>query len=268
MTSFRKSAAVPAFVAAISLAGTPAAAADMPAPVSASPIQAAPGWAPGDDTSDYHRRYRYRRHRGVSAGDVLAGVLIIGGIAAIANAAKNSDDRRYRDRDYRYPDQRRDDYRQDYDARGVDRAVEMCADEVERNARIGSIDTVNRTASGWQVTGSLYNGDGFTCSIGQDGRIDAIEYGRGGSGYQGAMGEYDDAQNYDGGQDYADADRQEDRQYDSDYYSAARSRMDANPLPTQTDAQPAYPGGPLPGEAQDEPDIEYGNGYKGVGAGS
>ena len=252
MTSFRSIAAAPTVLAALSLAATPAAAAEMPAVVLAKPVEAAPAWAPGEEASDYHRRYRYRRHRGVDAGDVLAGVLIIGGIAAIANAAKNSQDRRYRDRDYRYRDTRRGDYRQDYDARGIDRAVEMCADEIERNVRIESVDSVNRTARGWQVTGSLYNGEGFSCSIGQDGRIDAIDYGRAGAAWQ-SEAEVPE---------YSAEAPQDDRQYDEDYYASARARIDGQ---APVDAQPSYPGGPLPGETAEDGELDYGDGYRGAG---
>ena len=258
MKSFRSFAVAPAALAVASLVATPAAAAEMPSLVLAKPVEAMPALAPGDDASDYHRRYRYRRHRGVDAGDVLAGVLIIGGIAAIANAAKNADSRRYRDRDYRYRDyrnrdDRRTDYRQEYDARGIDRAVEMCADEIERNARIDSVDAVNRTASGWQVTGSLYNGEGFFCSIGQDGRIEAIDYGRSGATWQA-----DDA-----AQDYSAQAPVDDRQYDEDYYASARARVDGQPAP---EVQPTYPGGPVEGDAGDDGGLEYGNGYRGAGA--
>lgn len=73
---------------------------------------------PGDSLSEVNEwrrwgRWRgrgwrrgWRRHRGVRAGDVLAGVAIIGGIAAIASAANNNnrrdryDRRRDRDRDW------------------------------------------------------------------------------------------------------------------------------------------------------------------------
>ena len=253
MKSFRSFAVASAALAVASLVATPAAAAEFPAVVIAKPVEAMSAWTPADDASDYHRRYRYRRHRGVDAGDVLAGVLIIGGIAAIANAAKNADSRRYRDRDYPYRDDRRTDYRQDYDARGIDRAVEMCADEIERNARIDSVDTVNRTAGGWQVTGSLYNGDGFSCSIGQDGRIDAIDYGRSGASWQA-----DDAP-----QDYSAQAPVDDRQYDEDYYASARARVDGQVAPEE---QPAYPGGPVEGDLGESGDLEYGNGYRGAGA--
>ena len=47
---------------------------------------------------------QYRdRDRGIDAGDVIAGALIIGGIAAVASAAKNNRyDDRYRTRGYGY----------------------------------------------------------------------------------------------------------------------------------------------------------------------
>ena len=47
-----------------------------------------------------------RHHDRVDAGDIFAGVLILGGIAAIASAASNSSKaKRERSRDYQYPDQ-------------------------------------------------------------------------------------------------------------------------------------------------------------------
>lgn len=260
MTSIRKLSAAPAMIAALSLTATPVFAADLPAAPVRAAVAAAPAWSPGDDTAYNHRYYRYRYRRGPSAGDVLAGVLIIGGIAAIANAASRANDRRYRDTDYRYPEPRRGDTRDRYqDARGIDRAVTVCASEIERNVRIQSVDTVNRSARGWEVTGSLYNGDGFTCSIGEDGRIDAIDYGRGSQPYRGG---YDDSESdrdngYDDDRDSDDAgyDAAEDRQYDDNYYTQARARIDA---------QPDYPEQQVANNAA-EPEIEYGTGYKGAG---
>lgn len=260
-----KLSAAPAILAAFSLTATPVLAADMPVPVAVSAADVAPAWAPGDDTAHNHRWYRYRRNR-IDGGDILAGVLILGGIAAIANAAKKSDDRRYRDRDYRrpYPDQRRGDWGyQDNDTRGIDRAIDTCVDEVERNARIETVDTVNRNARGWEVTGTIYNGDGWTCSIGQDGRIDAIDYGRGREdrNYQGSYSEDRDDPVYEGrDDDDRDYSAENDQQYGDDYYAAARARTDAAP-----NAQSSYPGGPVDGEEADA-DIEFGTGYKGKGA--
>ena len=220
MPSIRTLSVAPALLAALTLAATP--------------VQA---------------QHRHGRHHdnGVDVGDILTGVLIIGGIAAIASAVEGD-----RDRDRRsappYPDQRRGDYRYD-EGRGLDRAVSLCVDAIERDARVDTVDAVNRNARGWMVTGSLYDGQDFSCSIGADGRIEAINYGRGGTPYgAGAEGGYYDGERAGG----------EDRQYDDAYYAAARARSDG--------AQPAYPGGPLPGEEDGEidGDIEYGTGYRGA----
>ncbi len=52
--------------------------------------------------------------------------------------------------------------------------------------------------------------------------------------------------------------QQADRQHGDDVYAAARARSDA--------PQPAYPGGPLPGEeAAIDGDLEYGTGYRSAG---
>ncbi|MBX7482688.1 hypothetical protein [Qipengyuania qiaonensis] len=250
MPSIKSIAATPALLAAFSMTAMPVEAAEMPDLASRVEIQvAAPAWAPGNDTADKYRRYRYRRHRGVDAGDVLAGVLILGGIAAVASAAKNSRERdRYRDA--RYPDPRRGDYRYD-DGRGIDRAVTICVGEVERNARVETVDAANRNARGWNVAGTLYDGAGFSCSIGEDGRIDAIDYGREDIGF--------DRVPDDGGFEYGAVEDSEDRQYGEDYYAAARARTD--------NAEPSYPGGPLPDDDEQpyaDSDIEYGTGYRGI----
>lgn len=65
----------------------------------------------------------YDRDDGIDVGDVIAGAVIIGGIAAIAGAFDGDDDDRYRDRYYRG-------YR--YGPRG---AIERCVAAVENNAR-------------------------------------------------------------------------------------------------------------------------------------
>ena len=79
-------------------------AADLPHPSTPAPY-ASVGVLTGDAvTAHGWRGYRHRDR--VDAGDVLAGVLIIGGIAAIASAASNSS----RNRDYR-DDRYRNDYR-------------------------------------------------------------------------------------------------------------------------------------------------------------
>ena len=263
MPSFTKLTAAPALLAAFSLTATPVQAADIAPVAPHAAASAAPAWMPGDDIAEKYRHHRYRRHRGVDAGDVLSGILILGGIAAVASAAKGPRDRRYptdarypdsRYPDSRYPDPRRGDARYD-DGRGIDGAVSQCVSTIERDARVDTVDSVNRNASGWIVTGALFDGQRFTCAIGADGRIEAIDYGARGTAYS-----TDGPEAY--GSPAGSAD--EDRQYDDDYYAAVRARTD-------TGAQavaPAYPGGPLPGEDTGavDADIEFGTGYRGAGA--
>lgn len=273
MTKVFKLSAAPAILAALSLAATPVLAADMPAPQAVAAVDVASTWSSADDVANNHRWYPYRRNR-VDGGDILAGVLILGGIAAIASAAKNSQDRRYRDRDYSrpYPDQRRGDWNSRYDdTRGIDRAINTCVDEVERNARSETVDTVNRNARGWEVTGTLYNRDGWTCSIGQDGRIEAIDYGRGREdrNYQGS---YDGDRDEQAWEERADEDRAVEvgddqasiqSQYGDDYYAAARARSDAQ------GGVGAASAGSAPNSDASGPvdtDIEFGTGYEGKGA--
>jgi hypothetical protein len=125
------------------------------------------------------RHYRDR----VDVGDVLTGVLILGGIAAVASAASKNN--RERTRGYPVPYPRDDEYRYrtpgTYDrseSRGIDRAVDMCVAEVEeRSGRVGSVDSANRDAGGWQISGELENGRAYSCAIDNDGRISDVDIG-------------------------------------------------------------------------------------------
>lgn len=217
-------ASASALVAAATMAATPLAAADFARYSQPSAASAIFG-----SNSVNARDYRWHRRDRVDAGDVIAGVLVLGTIAAVASAASKSS----RDRDYRYPqrypapDQRYDyrsgptDWRRD-DSRGIDRAVDVCTREIERNARIDTIDGVTRNGRGWRVSGSLANGDPFSCSIGSDGRIDGVDYGRREAYYSGS-------------------------QWDDDRYAAARQAQDGG-------TAPAYPGGPI-GENPKDQDV-------------
>ncbi len=113
-------------------------------------------------------RYRYRDNDGISAGEVIAGALVIGGLAAIL-----SDNDRY-DRDYRYD--RYDDYRgggydrgYNYSYRqGTSRAaVNQCVSAVENWASrysrsdVTRIQDIDRTRYGYRVTGNLVVQDGW-----------------------------------------------------------------------------------------------------------
>jgi hypothetical protein len=110
-----------------------------------------------------YRRY-YDRDRGIDAGDVIAGVAVIGGIAAIASALSR-DSSRY---GYGSANRYRDGYRY---------AVNSCANEAERYGRGRvRITDVDRTGNDrFRVRGVVESGYG-----GYDG-YDG--YGRGGYGY-------------------------------------------------------------------------------------
>lgn len=111
-----------------------------------------------------HRRHR---DRGISAGDVIAGVAVIGVLAAIASAASKSNNRT-RDRGYD------DGYRGNINTE--DQAADACAARVEQRlgneARVNSVDQVSRTRDGYEVRGTVETRDyrnrdtqRFTCSV-------------------------------------------------------------------------------------------------------
>lgn len=110
---------------------------------------------------------RHRDDDGISVGDVIAGAVIIGGIAAIANAASRDPDyyrgdRYYRDGRY-YDDgyeYRRNAYRQRGNPRGaVERCVNAARSELSRYgfryAQVTDIRDVRDTRYGWQVKGRV-----------------------------------------------------------------------------------------------------------------
>ncbi|WP_432200195.1 hypothetical protein ACRAQ7_11220 [Erythrobacter sp. W53] len=113
----------------------------------------------------------YREKRGVDAGDIIAGAVILGGIAAVASAVGKKD--RYRDRGYYGNNHYRGDrynrgnyHRSNYNARRGNprRAVERCIRTAERQARrfggfryadVTDIRDVDRTRYGFRVKGRI-----------------------------------------------------------------------------------------------------------------
>ena len=125
--------------------------------LAAIPADARDGWRGG------------RHHDRIDAGDVIAGALVIGGIAAIASAASNGS----RDRDYRgYYDGGRG-YGDGYDRGYVERygyynngygsrvAVDQCIRAAERQARrfgwarITDVTSIERVYGGYEIRGRL-----------------------------------------------------------------------------------------------------------------
>jgi hypothetical protein len=95
------------------------------------------------------RRRHHRHHDDVDAGDVVAGAVVIGGIAAIASAIKQ--DKR----------------------RKQDSAVDRCSAEAESRTgdRVAEIFNVGKRKGYYTVEGALDGGDGpgnsFTCTVRQ-----------------------------------------------------------------------------------------------------
>lgn len=194
MPRFNRFAAASAIAAAFSMVATPAFAVELPNPGRVTV-------AAQDDSAAMSRRGHWgrRHHRGgVDGGDILAGVLILGGIAAVASAVENSnrnDD--YRDYPPPPPPQERYDYRDGSggSTSGLNRAADICTDAIERTiAPVGSVDSVRRGPSGWDVDGTLRDGSPFTCTIDNNGQIRGIQTDRnyGGSAYSGRSS-YDDS---------------------------------------------------------------------------
>lgn len=232
MVSSNRFAAASMLAAEFSLVATPVAAADLPLAVPqglASPYAV----TPYDGAAGNAQNHRWRRYRGrdrMDVGDVLAGVLIIGGIAAIASAASKDREERYR-----YPDERPRHSRGNWraDGNGLDRAADMCVDEIERGPeRVDAVDNVSRTGEGWLVSGSLDTGRGFSCRIDNSGRVRDIDL-------SGPRADY--------------APRGEDQQWSDDYYARARAaqvrtRAADEHVPDWVDDRPEWHG--------DDPDID------------
>ncbi|WP_340589249.1 hypothetical protein [Erythrobacter alti] len=118
-------------------------------------------------------RYRDRHDDGISAGEVIAGAVILGGLAAILSSRDNDryDDRRYRDRNYR---DYRGDYRNNRNRNGYGRynarsAVEACVRAAERTAQrytgsraeVYEIRDVDRERNGFEVKGRIAVRDNY-----------------------------------------------------------------------------------------------------------
>jgi hypothetical protein len=289
---------IPAAMASLSMVAAPASAAQLPVTpavqtqsVSADVFGSAPAnadavWSDEAVTTDWFgyrgfgRYGRYRHRNRVDAGDVIAGVLIIGGIAAIASAASNNNNRNRRSRDVDYrrdrevrSDDRRGNARSSAGSSGLDRAVSMCRNAIERDVRIDSVDGVTRTGSGWTVTGAIFNGTPFTCQIGPDGQIDRVDYAlasnapantpvvdrqyddsRYQSAWNGVEGNDRDASNSASNSSGGENERADTRLARAELTETGQQARQQAPQVEQIDtseALPAYPGAPVDGDLND-----------------
>ena len=217
-TRFDRFAAATALSATLMTAPLSAFAAEMPRPAQSALSGGVSAPLAYDGEADNVEHRRWRRHRGgVDAGDVLAGVLILGTIAAVASAASQDRDDRpypadgYPDPQPRYPGEQ---------SRGLDTAVDMCVTEIERGQDyVDTVDNVSRTGEGWHVSGTIEGGAPFDCRIDNDGRIRAIDFGR----YNGS---YDDSASPDLRPSYTEV---EDNQWDDETYARARAQQRSGP---------------------------------------
>lgn len=145
----------------------------------------------------------HRRDRdGISAGEVIAGAVIIGGLAAILSSGNDRyDDRRgdYRGRDRdRYDDRYNNRYNDarygygyDYNRHGNARsAVGQCVNAVERGSRrygqtdVTQVSSIDRKRDGYRVKGRVVVRDGYGGRWGRGGYYDQgkftcdVSYGR------------------------------------------------------------------------------------------
>lgn len=148
------------------------------------------GWGRNGWGNRWNGGWGRRHNDGIDGGDVLAGVLVLGAIAAIASAAsKNSRDkreqdvRRQGDDSWRYGDDTRNDSRSADMNRpsdlgrsvSLDTAVDTCVADVERGSnRVDTVDNVNRQGDGWRVEGRTQGGASWNCSVDASGRVKGV----------------------------------------------------------------------------------------------
>lgn len=172
------------------------------------------GWDQGDEQAGQWRGgWRNRgwrgRNRGIDGGDILAGALILGGIAAIASAATNSSRTRNGPNG---PNDRR--FSNNDDVRSAStQCGAAAAAQSGFGARVERIDNVVREGNGWRVeglVGSRNDGvDSFTCGI-SFGRIDYVRFNRANGGWGATNPDFGQAgtPGYDpSGADFGDADQ-------------------------------------------------------------
>ena len=106
-------------------------------------------------------RYRDYDDDGISAGEVIAGAVVLGGIAAILSSGNRD---RYRD-DYRYNDRRGSNYygNRGYNGYGARAAVDQCVRAAEQQAQrytgaraeVYEVRDIDRERDGFEVKGRI-----------------------------------------------------------------------------------------------------------------
>ena len=133
------------------------------------------------------------RGDGISAGEVIAGAVILGGIAAVIASSNNNDRDRYDDRDDRRGRGGRDDYGYGNNGRGYNArvAVEECVQAAERQAQrstraeseVYEVGRINRSRNGFEISGRIavrndYRGRGWNGAYNRGNRNNGWDEGR------------------------------------------------------------------------------------------
>lgn len=132
---------------------------------------------------------RDRDRDGIGAGEIIAGAVVLGGLAAILSASNNDRyDSRYRGR---YDNDPRYGYGYDYNRYGNSRsAVSQCVSAVERGSRrygntdVTQVTSIDRKRDGYKVKGRVVVRDGYGGRWGRGGSYDRgkfscdVRYGR------------------------------------------------------------------------------------------
>lgn len=137
---------------------------------------------------------RDRDRDGIGAGEIIAGAVVLGGLAAILSSGDNDRydrDNRYNDRNRGRYDDARYGYGYDYGRYGNSRsAVSQCVNSVERGSRrygrtdVTEVTSIDRKRDGYRVKGRVIVNDGYGGRWGRGGSYDKgkftcdIRYGR------------------------------------------------------------------------------------------
>lgn len=130
----------------------------------------------------------HRDRDGISAGEIIAGAVVIGGLAAILSSGSRD---RYDRYDRRYDNDPRYGYGYDYNRYGGSRsAVSQCVSAVQRGSNrygrtdVTEVSSIDRKRDGYKVKGRVVVRDGYGGRWGRGGYYDRgkfscdIRYGR------------------------------------------------------------------------------------------
>lgn len=139
-------------------------------------------------------RDRYDDRDGISAGEIIAGAVVLGGLAAILSSGSNDRYDRYGRYDDRYNGRYNDPrygYGYDYNRYGNSRtAVNRCVNAVERGSRrygntdVTQVTRIDRKRDGYRIKGRVVVRDGYRGRGGRYGYYDQgkfscdVRYGR------------------------------------------------------------------------------------------